>query len=152
MLGRPVGAACDAYLDAYAALPDRAEPLVEMARLERGRGRFEVAVLYARAAVSLPLPGRDALFVDRDAYLWKAHYELAVSCYWSGRLDEGRRAADHALAARPDDERLRTNRTFFDLPKGPDRTGRVSVADRPAGDGGAANPGADAPVNGANHP
>jgi tetratricopeptide (TPR) repeat protein len=114
LLGREVSEVCDAYLDAYAALPGRIEPLVDLARLERGRGRFEVAVLYARTAVSVPLPGSDALFVDQDAYLWRAHDELAVSCYWSGRLDEGRRAADDALAARPDDERLRTNRAFFE--------------------------------------
>lgn len=113
-LGRPHAEVAEAYLDAYAARPTRIEPLVELARLERSRERFEVAVLYARAAVAAPAPGPDDLFVDHDAYLWRAHDELAVSCYWTGRLDEGRRAAEHALGVRPDDERLRANLGFFD--------------------------------------
>ena len=88
-LGRPPAEVAEAYLDAYAAMPSRAEPLVELARLERGRERYEVAVLYARAARQIPDPGPDALFVDRDAYAWRADDELAISCYWSGRFEEG---------------------------------------------------------------
>lgn len=113
-LGRPAAEVADAYLDAYSARPTRIEPLVELARLERERERFEVAVLYARAAVEVPPPRPDDLFVDRDAHLWRAHDELAVSCYWTGRFDEGRRAAERALAVRPTDERLRANLAFFD--------------------------------------
>jgi glycosyltransferase involved in cell wall biosynthesis len=112
-LGRPPAEVAAAYLDAYSGRPSRAEPLVELARYEREQERYEVAVLYARAARELPDPGPDALFVDRDAYAWRALDELAVSCYWSGRYDEGVRAAEQALAARPDDERLRTNLGWF---------------------------------------
>jgi tetratricopeptide (TPR) repeat protein len=112
-LGRPHAEVAAAYLDAYAALPSRAEPLVELARLERLQQRLEVAVLYARTASRIPQPGPDSLFVDRDAYAWRALDELAVSCFWCGRFDEGRRAAEQALAVRPDDERLQANLGFF---------------------------------------
>lgn len=113
-LGRPHAEVAEAHLDAWAALPTRCEPLVDLARLERERGRFEVAVLYARAAVAVPPPAADALFVERDAHEWRALDELAVSCYWTGRFEEGRRAALAALAAHPDDERLQANLAFFD--------------------------------------
>jgi tetratricopeptide (TPR) repeat protein len=108
-LGRPLAEICAAYLDAYAARPTRAEPLVALARVEREHDRFEVALLYARAALAIPKPAPDALFVDHDTYTWRAHDELAVSCYWTGRFEEGVEAAERALAARPDDARLRAN-------------------------------------------
>jgi tetratricopeptide (TPR) repeat protein len=108
-LGGPSAEVCSAYLDAYAAGPTRAEPLVALSRIERARERFEVALLYARAAAAIPEPGSDALFVDRDTYTWRAYDELAVSCYWTGRFGEGVLAAERALAERPDDERLRAN-------------------------------------------
>jgi tetratricopeptide (TPR) repeat protein len=113
LLGRPAAEVADAYLEAYAADPRRSEPLVDLARVERERGRHEVAVLYARVATTIPLPAPDALFVDADSYAWRAHDELAVSCFWSGRYDEGRPAAEHALRARPDDPRLQANLEHF---------------------------------------
>lgn len=112
-LGRQPHEVADAYLDAYAADPTRAEPLVELARVERLRERFEVAVLYARAALRIPEPPTDALFVDQSAYGWRGLDELAVSCYWSKRYAEGVGAAEQALALRPDDERLRANVGWF---------------------------------------
>ena len=49
------------------------------------------------------------LFVDTDTYAWRAWDEVAVSAYWTGRYDEALGAAHRALAARPDDDRLRAN-------------------------------------------
>lgn len=108
-LGRPPMEVAAAYLDAYADTPDRAEPLVELARYERGRERYAVALVYARAATRIAMPGDDALFVDTDAYTWRAWDEVAVSSYWAGRYADGVQAAERALAARPDDDRLRAN-------------------------------------------
>jgi glycosyltransferase involved in cell wall biosynthesis len=112
-LGRPHAEVTTAYLDAYAAMPVRAEPLVDLTRVEREHDRFEVALLYARAAIAIPEPSPDALFVDRDAYAWRALDEFAVNCYWTGRYAEGVRAAEQALAKRPDDPRLQANVGWF---------------------------------------
>lgn len=111
-LGAPAGDVAEAYLAAYQARPARAEPLVELARYERGRERFEVALLYARAATRLPHPPVDALFVDADAHAWRSWDEVAISSYWSGRFEEGLAAAERALAVRPGDERLIANVQF----------------------------------------
>ncbi|WGX97296.1 glycosyltransferase [Nocardioides sp. L-11A] len=108
-LGEPVAAVIDAHLAAYQDCPWRAEPLVQAARLERSRERYEVALLYARTAAALPMPGGEGLFVDTETYAWRAWDEVAVSAYWTRRYDEGLAAAHRALAARPDDERLRAN-------------------------------------------
>ncbi|WP_436697615.1 glycosyltransferase [Nocardioides sp. BYT-33-1] len=111
-LGEPAAAVIDAHLAAYQHCPWRAEPLVEAARLERSRERYEIALLYARTAAALPQPGGEGLFVDTETYAWRAWDEVAVSAYWTGRYDEGLAAARRALAARPDDERLRANVTW----------------------------------------
>lgn len=111
-LGRPVETVVDAHLAAYQHCPWRAEPLVEAARLERSRERYEVALLYARTAAGLALPDGRGLFVDAPTYAWRAWDEVAVSCYWTGRFAEGLDAARRAVAAGPDDERLRANVTW----------------------------------------
>lgn len=111
-LGHPVGEVADAYLEAYQACSWRAEPLVELARLERARDRFAVGMLYARAASALPMPGHEGLFVDADTYRWRAWDELAVNAYWVGAYAEGAEAARRALSVRPDDPRLQANLEF----------------------------------------
>lgn len=108
-VGRPAVEVCEALLAAHQECSWRAEGLVELARVERSRERFDVALLYARPASLLPLPAGEGLFVDVDTYRWRAWDEVAVNCYWTGRYDEGLRAAELALAERPDDERLRAN-------------------------------------------
>ncbi|MCW2834598.1 MAG: hypothetical protein JWN68_2551 [Nocardioides sp.] len=111
-LARPDAEVVAAYLTAYAALPSRAEPLVELARFHRERELHAVARLFATPATSTPHPGRSALFVDESTYSWRAWDELAVSCYWTGAYAEGLDAAERALAVHPDDERLRANVAF----------------------------------------
>lgn len=111
-LERPAAEVAEAYLDAYQHCSWRAEPLVELARLERTRGRFAVALLYARQAVGLADPGGAGLFVESGSYTWRGWDELAVSAYWCGRYAEGLAAARRALAVRPDDPRLQANVAF----------------------------------------
>lgn len=103
-----------AYAAAWEAAPHRAEPLVDLARTERLRGRHHLAHLYAERAVALPVPDPSELFVDVATYTWRALDEYAVACGWTGRLAEGRRAAEAALAAHPDEPRLRANLAWFD--------------------------------------
>ena len=111
-LGHPAAEVADAYLTAHQECPWRAEPLVELARLERTRERFAVGLLYARAATGLPMPHHEALFVDADTYTWRAWDEVAINAYWAGEYAEGAAAARAALAVRPDDPRLRANLEF----------------------------------------
>lgn len=111
-LERPTAVVAEAYLDAYQHCTWRAEPLVELARLERTRGRYAVALLYARQAVGIADPGGAGLFVEPGAYTWRGWDELAVSAYWCGLYAEGLVAARRALAVRPDDPRLHANVAF----------------------------------------
>lgn len=113
-MARPAERVAAAYLDAFQLRPTRAEPLVALARLERLKGRYEVALLYAARAVEIAAPPLTDLFVEVEVYEWVAWDEYAVSAYWAGYLDSGEPAARRALAARPADERLRANVRYFE--------------------------------------
>lgn len=108
-VGAPTSEVVEAYLTAYQQDPSRAEPLVELARVERSCDRFESALLFARPATTTSHPAVDALFVDDSCYTWRAWDEVAISSYWTGRYAEAVDAATRALAVRPDDDRLRAN-------------------------------------------
>jgi tetratricopeptide (TPR) repeat protein len=89
----------DAYLAAWDARPTRAEPLCELARFLRMKGRHAAAYVHARAAAELP-PPTDLLFLDLSVYRWRARDEQAVAAYYIGRRAECS-ALCHALLADP---------------------------------------------------
>jgi len=100
----------EAYLKAWNFRPLRAEPLCELARLNRQAGRHAVAHLFAQRAASMPRPD-DSLFVDADVYRWRARDELSVASYWIGDLESAARLAGELLAGQlPDHERPRVER------------------------------------------
>lgn len=107
-LEAPESEIIDAYLAAFDARPHRAEPLCELARYLRLRGRYASAWLHARHAAELPEP-EDLLFVDLSVYRWRARDEQAVSAWYIGRQDESARLCRELLAGThlPDSERSR---------------------------------------------
>ncbi|HET6631158.1 MAG TPA: glycosyltransferase [Rhodanobacteraceae bacterium] len=97
-LKAPDGEVIDAYLRAWDARPTRAEPMCELARLLRSRGRFASAYVHACAATALPRPP-DLLFVDAGVYRWRALDERAVAAYYIGRREECGRLCRQMLAS-----------------------------------------------------
>jgi len=90
-LGSDAAVVSAAYLRAFQKRPLRAEPLVALASFHRRRGEHAIAFIYARQAAASPRPP-DLLFVEDAVYRWRALDELAVSAFYTGKLDEGRRA------------------------------------------------------------
>jgi hypothetical protein len=115
-LGRPHHEIATGYLTAWQCRPQRAEPLVALARHHRERREFALACLYARQAAAIPRPD-DRLFVDEATYAWRALDELATSAWYVQARDEGRRAAERLLAEQryPESERARieSNARFY---------------------------------------
>jgi len=105
-----------AYLAAWNERPQRAEPLVELARIHRQRGQHAAAHLFAARAASLPRPD-DILFVDAGTYQWRARDELALASYWLGDASTARNITRELLESPdlPDSERPRIlkNQEFF---------------------------------------
>jgi FkbM family methyltransferase len=111
-IGRPWPEVQQAYLDAYAHDPRRAEPLHAIAEHWHGQGTHAITRIFASAAAKMPKPPTD-LFLDEDVYTWKAADLAAISSFYSGHKADGRDFAEQAVSFRPDDERLRANRAHF---------------------------------------
>ena len=85
------------YLTAYNARSTRAEPLVDLARWHRLNGEYALAVMFALAAISIPMPA-DRLFVDAATYEWRALDELAISAFYTPDRLSGAWAARGLIA------------------------------------------------------
>src|SRR5262249_24368781 len=59
------------YLAAYEYRPQRAEPLVQLARFHRERKQFALAHLFALRAINISKP-HATLFLDTACYEWRA--------------------------------------------------------------------------------
>ncbi len=112
-LQMPASTVTHRYLAAYQARPRRVEPLVDLARFHRVREEYALAHLFARQAVTLPLPD-DALFINGAAYDWRALDEYAIACFWIGQAQESSSACRELLANRllPGSERERVQRNL----------------------------------------
>jgi tetratricopeptide (TPR) repeat protein len=96
-LGRDYAVVVERYLQAFQNRPERAEPLMHLARYHRERGDWALAHLFAKQAVEIPRPP-DILFVDESTYTWRSLDEYSIACYWTGRYQEAMRAGKQALA------------------------------------------------------
>ncbi|MBF5004835.1 glycosyltransferase [Diaphorobacter caeni] len=108
----------EAYLATYAARPQRAEPLCELARFCRERGEHALGALFALQASQMEMP-TDILFVDASVYRWRALDELAVNAFYTPHKDPGKAAVKELLSRQsfPESERARIegNRQFYQL-------------------------------------
>lgn len=86
-LGDPPGEVRDAYLAAFQQRPQRAEPLLALARWHNARCEWALGYLYAHAAAAIVRPD-DLLFIDEGTYRWAAMDEAAIAAYWLGRYHE----------------------------------------------------------------
>lgn len=110
--GAELGQVVDASLSAWQSRPSRIEPLLDLARLNRQRGRHHVARLFAERAASAPRP-RDILFVEASAYRWRATDELALAMYATGERERAevlwQRLLDSGVLPASEVERIQRN-------------------------------------------
>jgi len=111
-LKRPWAEIQQAYLEAYAFDPRRAEPLHAIADHWHGKDKHAITRIFARPAAELPKPPTD-LFLDEEVYKWRAADLASISSFYTDHKADGRRFADQAVKACPHDERLRSNRAFY---------------------------------------
>ena len=111
-LGCPWAEIQQAYLEAYAHDPRRAEPLYAISQYWYDKEIHAISRLFATVAAEMPKPPTD-LFLDEDVYTWKAADRAAISSFYAGHKQDGRDFAEQAVSYRPNDERLRSNRAFY---------------------------------------
>lgn len=114
-LGSPLAVLQDSYLAAFELRVQRAEPLVDLARIMRTQGRFALAYLYAGQACKLPMPD-DRLFVEQASYQWMRWDELSIAAYYVGEYQESLQLCEQLLAnpalPQPQQARVEENRRF----------------------------------------
>jgi hypothetical protein len=102
-----------AYLNAWEAMPTRAEPLADLAGFAREQSKFSLARLMAARALEIPPPG-DAPYVDETVYRWRSQDEYAVASYWTGAVVESAMASRDLIArgVLPDSELARVEQNL----------------------------------------
>jgi tetratricopeptide (TPR) repeat protein len=110
-LGRPWPEIQQAFLDAFAFDPRRAEPLFAISDHYYDKVHA-ISRIFSIAAAQMEKPPTD-LFLDESVYTWKSADRAAISSFYAGHKDSGRYWAAEAVAASPHDERIRANRAFF---------------------------------------
>jgi glycosyltransferase involved in cell wall biosynthesis len=107
-LGHDVGVVMDRYIKAYESRPTRAEAPGELARLCRKAERWQMAYVFAGAAVGIRRPA-DILFVEQCWYDWRAIDEFSIAAYWTGRYDQTQELCEKLLRNKslPEGERER---------------------------------------------
>ncbi len=91
-------AAQEAYQAAWRCRPQRVEPLIQLARHWRSRGRVHEAYLAAQRAVWMPYPETELAVMSRGLYLWSAKDELACSAASVGKFYEAAELCRELLA------------------------------------------------------
>lgn len=93
----------DSLLRAWSAAPDRAEPLFHAAVTLSRRKDFVAAKVLFEAAMPIPKPGPQKLFVNAEIYDVLLPLEFAVVLYWLGEheraMDINRKLLDGPLPA-----------------------------------------------------
>ncbi|WP_374804387.1 glycosyltransferase [Paracoccus zhouxuedongae] len=88
LMGNDSGA-IEAWTAGSEICPDRAECLYKLAQAERERGRYNMALLYAKAAMQIRMPAEGRLFLMRDVYDFWSSFEYLWALKNLGRQNEG---------------------------------------------------------------
>lgn len=115
-LRRPWPEIQDLFLKAFAAAPNRAEPLSRIAQHWLNANCPAAAYVFASRASEIPLPPPGPLSADPSVYEVTIPDQLSRSAFYCGQRDRGREGARKASRARPDDGNLRRNFHFYTRP------------------------------------
>jgi tetratricopeptide (TPR) repeat protein len=110
------------FLRAYDFL-NRAEPLIELARIFRNKNHFQLAFTFAKMACALQLPEQTLLWAYDKTYNHDRWQELAISAYYVQQFVEGEEACKKALQSQYDKELNAKNLEFYILQKKTECTG-----------------------------
>lgn len=88
------------YLKAYQESPDRAEPLLKIARHYRLLGQNNLAYLYAKQGSRIPTPHENSLCFSPSVYDYELDEELSIVSFYTPYKEEGRKAAERLILKR----------------------------------------------------
>ena len=109
LLGRPWPETQELFLEAHAIDPRRAEPIHQVANYWRFQKNWPLCWMFASYGAEISYPNDCVLFVDVDVYRYRLAELASIAGFYVGQMDRGRRYAEKAAAARPEDARLKEN-------------------------------------------
>lgn len=115
MLNKPWPEIQQAFLDAFNYRPSRAEPLYHLSQIYRQKFNMpSLAFLFARAAMDIPFPSSDILFVPDAIYNWGILDEVSSTAAYAGYPIVGYEATKKLLqnGKIPEDQLKRVRENF----------------------------------------
>lgn len=100
------------YLKAYQVI-ERAEPLFEIAKIYRNRGKFMLAFQFAKLACDLPYPSNCVLWVKQKCYNHDRWQELGIVAYYVREYELGKKACEKAIESGYDVDLNKKNLLFY---------------------------------------
>ena len=95
--GDPFESLVGQYFKAFDLRPTRVEPLFQVMIEYMNKKMYNAAIVVGEAAMQVPYPSDDILFISKNLYSWKIADELSV-CYHSvGRYKESYELAETLL-------------------------------------------------------
>jgi glycosyltransferase involved in cell wall biosynthesis len=100
------------YLKAF-EINNRAEPLVEIAKIYRIQNQFYLSYIFAKPACDLTYPSECLLQVNKRCYSHDRWHELSIVCYYLQKYKEGKEACQKALDSGFDEKLNKNNMDFY---------------------------------------
>lgn len=100
------------YLKAF-EINNRAEPLIEIAKIYRIQNQFQLSYIFAKPACDLTYPFECLLNVNKRCYSHDRWHELSIVCYYLQKYKEGREACQKALDSGFDNTLNNNNMNFY---------------------------------------
>jgi len=75
--------ATEAFMLAFDKHPVRAEPLYELSKMYREKGKNQVAMLFAEKGLKVPYPTNDSLFIEYGIYEYLFLEEISISGFYA---------------------------------------------------------------------
>lgn len=92
---------------------NRAEPLVEIAKIYRIQNQFHLSYIFAKPACDLTFPSECLLNVDKKCYSHDRWHELSIVCYYLQKYKEGQEACQKALDSGFEEKLNNNNMDFY---------------------------------------
>lgn len=100
------------FLQAF-EIHNRAEPLVEIAKIYRIQNQFYLSYIFAKPACELAYPSECLLNVNNKCYSHDRWHELSIVCYYLQKYEEGQAACRKALDSGFDEKLNNNNMDFY---------------------------------------
>jgi glycosyltransferase involved in cell wall biosynthesis len=100
------------FLKAF-EINNRAEPLIEIAKMYRIQNQFYLSYMFAKPACNLEYPSDCLLNVNTRCYSHDRWHELSIVCYYLHKYKEGKDACQKALDSGFDEKLNNNNMEFY---------------------------------------